>query len=775
MYKIILLVLLLLPCTASAQDDSWKIFADSTVARLEITMLPSALNYMYQHPGSDSEHVAKIKFKNGSINETHDSVGIRLRGATSRNARKKSFKIEFNSFIKGRKFYNVTDINLNGEHNDPSIVRSKLVYDLSRQIGLNSPRCAYGEVYINGKYYGIYLLTEQIDDEWLKKNYANFSGNLWKCLYPGDLKYLGIDPNKYKTVMHDSITRAYELKTNKELDNYSKFSRLVNIVNNTATAILPDSLESVISIQDLLKYYALHVLVGGWDNYWSLMNNYYLYHDPTADLFHILPYDEDNTFGIDWFNVNWATANIYNWPKAVSGSRPLADRVLPIAQYKNLYTHFIDHIAKNAFNVPLWEGRLDSIKNMIAASASADSFRALDYGFTMTHFYNSYSYSFSNQHVKYGLKQFMLTRYNSLSSMYQWATCPPIAYNIWYTPVNPGPNDTVKVYVSAFDKDGISKASVLYTRNSGGAGTEYPLQFSPVPNTKKVEEADLYTAVIPPLGSSGSGSFTVYLKDATGSSQVYPRKRPVQVKISTVPANTIVLNEFLADNAGIAADPSGDFDDYVELYNPTTQPILLTGKYLTDNSTQLKKWRFTQPNVVLPAKSHVVIWCDEQGSQPGLHASFKLSKSGEYLALVDTNGVTILDSITFGPQTTNIAIGRDPDGTGNWLPMVPTPGLSNLTGVEHGQLEPGEFMLFPNFPNPFNPSTNITFSLPKQAKVQIRVFDTLGRDVATISNQQYLAGMHTVTFNASGLPSGVYLITLQSADVKKTIKAVLLR
>ena len=70
-------------------------------------------------------HVASVHFQNAYINEYIDSIGFRIRGNTSRNADKKSFKIDFNHFKRGRQFFDIEKINLNGEHNDPSISEVK--------------------------------------------------------------------------------------------------------------------------------------------------------------------------------------------------------------------------------------------------------------------------------------------------------------------------------------------------------------------------------------------------------------------------------------------------------------------------------------------------------------------------------------------------------------------------------------------------------------------------------------------------------------------------
>ena len=134
----LLLSLLLTTFSIAQQDVSWKLYDDSQVARVDVTIDPVAITWLYQNSQSDSEFVASVHFQNAYINETIDSIGFRLRGNTSRNAQKKSFKISFNTFVSGREFYGVDKLNLNGEHNDPSIIRSKLCFDHFQTIGVKA-------------------------------------------------------------------------------------------------------------------------------------------------------------------------------------------------------------------------------------------------------------------------------------------------------------------------------------------------------------------------------------------------------------------------------------------------------------------------------------------------------------------------------------------------------------------------------------------------------------------------------------------------------------
>ena len=178
-------------------DESWKVYDDSEIAIINISIDPDALEWIYDNARSDSLHVASIQFQNAYINQSVDSIGFRIRGNTSRGSEKKSFKIDFNHFIGGRDFFNVEKLNLNGEHNDPSIIRSKLCWDMFQQIGVTSSRASHARLYINGSYYGLYISIEHIDDSFVSKNYDNGNGNLWKCIWPADLTYRGDNPEDY--------------------------------------------------------------------------------------------------------------------------------------------------------------------------------------------------------------------------------------------------------------------------------------------------------------------------------------------------------------------------------------------------------------------------------------------------------------------------------------------------------------------------------------------------------------------------------------------------
>jgi hypothetical protein len=97
------------------------------------------------------------------------------------------------------------------------------------------------------------------------------------------------------------------------------------------------------------------------------------------------------------------------------------------------------------------------------------------------------------------------------------------------------------------------------------------------------------------------------------------------------------------------------------------------------------------------------------------------------------------------------------------------------TGIEQFEGEVGTYSLSNNYPNPFNPSTKIKYSVPKSSNVVIKVFDVLGNEIETLVNEEKAAGTYEVTWYAEQLPSGVYFYQLQAGDYINTKKMILLK
>jgi len=88
---------------------------------------------------------------------------------------------------------------------------------------------------------------------------------------------------------------------------------------------------------------------------------------------------------------------------------------------------------------------------------------------------------------------------------------------------------------------------------------------------------------------------------------------------------------------------------------------------------------------------------------------------------------------------------------------------------------PSQYSLKQNYPNPFNPTTTIQFSIPRAAHVTLRIFNTVGQEVATLVSEELGAGTYARQWNAARSASGVYFYRLQAGEFTETKKLVLLK
>lgn len=755
------------------------VYRDSSVATIRVWIHPDSLALMYRSDSleSDHEYPADLFFDNGLIQDSIPRIGFRLRGNTSRHAKKKSFKVSFNTFVPGRSFHGVEKLNLNGEHNDPTLSRAKICWELFNAFGVPSSRASHARVYINGAYYGLYLSVEHIDENFVRTRFGNNTGNLYKCTWPADLTWRGTAPSAYQSFTSGG-TQVYEMHINEEIQDYADLATFITFLNWSSPVELEEQIGNYINVPGALKVLAMDAALGSWDDYWFNSNNYYLYHNTATDRFEFIPYDYDNTLGIWWSGklagVDIGTRDLYAWGHPTQ-PRPLAARLLSVPKFSAWYRYYLHRFFQEQFVRERLYPRVDAIHTMITPAAEADPYRPLDYKFTVAQFHASFTQPLGG-HVPYGLKHYIDNRAFAASNQLGPVEIFPIIEHQGFS--LSGPDSVTITAIVEDDGRELSVSAVIV----GGAGSPSTVELRDDGRSSDGAAGDgVYGGRVPRPPASQTSSYMIRAEDASGNVSVDPPNAPDllwQIP-GTFVAGPLAVNEFLASNSTGLTDAQGEHDDWIEILNISGSMIDLRGRYLTDNLARPNKWAL--PDTTLPPGGIALIWADDQGGQGRFHAPFKLDKAGEAVGIFDStsDGFVVMDSLTYGLQETDISWGRHPDGNGTFVAMrQPTPGQPNIvTGTQdqHVAALPLTYALGEPYPNPFNPSTVIRYQLPIASRVRLVVYDLLGRAVKVLVDARANAGTHQAVFDAAGLSSGVYIVRLETAAFVGMRKCVLVK
>lgn len=215
----------------------------------------------------------------------------------------------------------------------------------------------------------------------------------------------------------------------------------------------------------------------------------------------------------------------------------------------------------------------------------------------------------------------------------------------------------------------------------------------------------------------------------------------------------VYITEVMASNDTAVMSSAGDYADWVEIYNSSSQVVDLSGYGLSDNIGRARKWQFPEGTYISPGE-YKIIWCDgnvalNNTAEP--HTSFKLKKSGgEVLVLADPTG-KILDKVVLPEIPTNVSYGRSIGREGFFYYETATAGSQNGTDTFLGYAEAPEFVLQPGK----HKGTVVTgFTIPKNTTV----YYTTDGSVPTMEKGYLYTGQeilfsHTTTLRARAFPA----------------------
>ena len=370
--------------------------------------------------------------------EAYKNVGIRAKGNTSlsnvsqMDSERYSFKVEFDQYDSTKSYYGLDKLSLNNIIQDNTYMKDFLVYQLMEDFGVAAPLCSYVYITVNGEDWGLYLAVEGVEDGFLKRNYGNDYGELYK---PDSLSFGGgrgngrdfnmedFDFSEIQESIEDSgitMPEGMEMPDMSEMfggrgqsatgdkgnmggmgmsmgssdvklqytdDEYDSYS---NIFNNAKTDItdadktrLIESLEAlsdgeniddIVDIDAVLRYFVVHNFVVNGDSYTgSMVHNYYLYEEDGQ--LSMIPWDYNLAYGT--FQGSNATDTV-NEPidSPVSGGstsdRPMVAWIFENEEYTEMYHEYFAEFIEKYFDSGYVEKLIDATKELIAPYVEKD-------------------------------------------------------------------------------------------------------------------------------------------------------------------------------------------------------------------------------------------------------------------------------------------------------------------------------------------------------------------------------------------------------------------
>jgi len=752
----ILICSLLLTFSSFAQS-----FYDlSTIQTIEITFSQSNWDYMLDtaKAGSDGYIMAQSVTINGS---QYDSVGVKYKGNSTYNPGyiKNPFHIELDTY-KEQDYQGYKDIKLSNVAKDPSFLREVLSYSILRQYMFAS-LSNYANVYVNGNLLGLYVSSESVGKTFLKKNFNSKDNSFFKCnpiagAGPGstalpNLVYLGNDSASYYA--------AYELKS-----DYG-WSDLINLTNTLKNNI--NGIEDILDVDRALWMLAFDNLLVNLDSYiGGFAQNYYLYMDNTGRFSCIL-WDFNESFG------RFSQTGTIFLPNTAAKSQmthllhsgdtnwPLIQKLLSVPRYKKMYLAHMQTILSENFSNNSYYILAQSIQPIIAAAVQADPNKFYSYAQFQSNLTSDVGAGMDNSP---GITTLMNGRVNYLSALSDFTITKPTITNIIASDTLPQVNTSFFI-----------TADVINTNTDAvflGCRGDTESRFTRVPMFDDGAHGD---------GDAGDNTYgaSVFADNSVIEYYIYAENNnagmfsPVRAEhefytivINTAVESDVVMNEIFS--RGTTENP-----DFIEIYNTSSSPVDLSGYkiYDTGGLSGTKPKKELPSGSIIEPKGYFVIFTDDESA-----GGFGLSSSGEEVWFENTTGF-VIDSVTFPALDLLQSYGRMPDG-GEWQTLdTITRGISNTppsgTGDELSAIT--EYNLSQNYPNPFNPSTNISFQLPFASKVTLKVYDLLGKEIATLIDGYKNAGIFEVNFNAGELSSGMYFYRLEAGNYSQTKKMILLK
>ncbi len=318
------------PTTPAQTDPADAFFDDSVVHDVYLQINSKDWQSLKVHYLENDYYTCDFRWRD----QTLRNIAIRSRGTGSRSGVKPGLRVDFDRNVTDQKFLGLKSFILRNNTQDPSNMHERIAMQFFRRMELPASREAHTRLYVNTVFVGMYTIVESVDKTFLRKNYGEDAGDLYKYDYNTDdkpyyLEYLGSDPALY-------VPHPFKPETNESHPRSEIVADMIRTINQDSDAIFKQTIAPFLGdLTRFVRHIAVEMFLADNDgfngNYGT--NNFYLYRFDNKNLFTFIAWDKSNAF------IDGPTYpifhGIYDQPEAIRNR--LTMRVLGFPELKNLF------------------------------------------------------------------------------------------------------------------------------------------------------------------------------------------------------------------------------------------------------------------------------------------------------------------------------------------------------------------------------------------------------------------------------------------------------
>ncbi|UOY92764.1 CotH kinase family protein [Ectobacillus sp. JY-23] len=285
-------------------------------------------------------------------------IDVVYRGSHIRKFEKKSYHVMFH---KPKFFQGAHEIHLNSEFKDPSLMRNKLSLDFFHDLGVLSPNSRHVLVTINGRFQGVYLQLESVDQDFLRN----------RNLPSGSISYAVDDDANFSLIseldedVKTTLSAGYELKYG---DEYSE-EHLCDLVYNINTISRAEYEKEIVKYIDVEKYLRWLTAIVCTSNFDGFVHNYALYRNDETGLYEIIPWDYDATWGRDVHGRLLEHDYI-----RIQGYNTLSARLLDVPSFRKRYGEIMKETLAHQFTVSYMKPKIEALHVLLRPHVLRDPY-----------------------------------------------------------------------------------------------------------------------------------------------------------------------------------------------------------------------------------------------------------------------------------------------------------------------------------------------------------------------------------------------------------------